>query len=56
MFNYVCGLGYALPCGGQRVTSQHLITAITYDGAVDKALALLEQGQQLLYLEMRNDQ
>jgi hypothetical protein len=56
MFNYVCGLGYALPRGGQRITSQHLITATTYDGAVDKALTLLNRGEQLLYLERENDQ
>ena len=50
MITYSCWFGYNLPRGGQRITSQHLITATSYDNAVGKALRLINRGEQLLDL------
>jgi hypothetical protein len=50
MITYSCWLGYNLPRGGQRITSQHLITASNYDAAVTKALRLINRGEQLIDL------
>jgi hypothetical protein len=50
MIAYSCWLGYNLPRGGQRITSQHIIHASSYDVAVGKALRLINRGEQLIDL------